>query len=336
MNLFIHKMRNITMILLSLAIVVKLCMSCSENTTKQEVKNSNELEQPLKCASMEDRSVLVQKSDDVNSKAKAKYKLVYFLGDLAVEQFDAKIMDENRYNQNNIIYTPKTKIKYSYKYIDNNAKEFLFQNSDLNHDFIWDLIDTEEVDDSTINTVLITVLEGLFKNYNGTPEESQTVIGYEYCNRLGKSGNRWDTGLVENEENVWMHPPRNNFFRILQLNPYPFIKKPYTIGNKWASKLSMDNSRSNKNWKEWDGIIENKCKYEIIDKVNLNTNLGKLVCYKIKSTAKSRIGETSLMAYFNEKYGFVKLDYTNINNTKIILEIADFVKYDSLRDSNRY
>lgn len=42
------------------------------------------------------------------------------------------------------------------------------------------------------------------------------------------------------------------------------------------------------------------------------------------------------MAYFNEKYGFVKLDYTNINNTKIILEIADFVKYDSLRDSNRY
>jgi len=42
----------------------------------------------------------------------------------------------------------------------------------------------------------------------------------------------------------------------------------------------------------------------------------------IDSKAKSNLGETELIAYFNEAFGFVKLEYTNIDGTKTYLELA--------------
>ena len=72
---------------------------------------------------------------------------------------------------------------------------------------------------------------------------------------------------------------------------------------------------------EWKGGIENNYEYEIVDKKNISTKLGNLECYIVNAKAKSRIGETELISYFNFKYGFVKLEYKNIDGTKTILEL---------------
>lgn len=45
-----------------------------------------------------------------------------------------------------------------------------------------------------------------------------------------------------------------------------------------------------------------------------------------ESTATSRIGSTQLTAYFHPGYGFVKVDYTNIDPSKTVLELVDFVR----------
>ena len=55
----------------------------------------------------------------------------------------------------------------------------------------------------------------------------------------------------------------------------------------------------------------------------ITTKLGKLECYVIESEAKSNLGSTKLISYFNETYGFLKLDYTNIDSTKIVIEINE-------------
>jgi len=49
------------------------------------------------------------------------------------------------------------------------------------------------------------------------------------------------SGTIENEGNVWIHPPRDNYFKIIELNPFPYIKAPYNIGAKWAWKLKIVN-----------------------------------------------------------------------------------------------
>ena len=153
------------------------------------------------------------------------------------------------------------------------------------------------------------------------PNYYQTSISYEFLQKNGKYFTKEITGGIENEKNVWIHPPRSNFFKILELNPFPYIKAPYKVGTKWNWKLKIGDQWSDKRWMEWKGGIENVYDYEIIGKKKIETKLGNLECFIIKSNAKSRIGKTALISYFNENYGFVKLDYKNIDGTKTILEL---------------
>ena len=154
---------------------------------------------------------------------------------------------------------------------------------------------------------------------NSIPDYSQTNLKYSLYDETSYSM----SGVIENEANVWMHPPRDYYFKILELNPFPYIKAPFEIGNKWKWSLKIGDSWADERWKMWQGSIENKYEYEIVDKRKLETELGELSCYIIKSNAKSRIGKTELTAFFHEKYGFVKLNYINIDGTKTNLELIE-------------
>ncbi|MBR6062979.1 MAG: hypothetical protein IKP54_02285 [Bacteroidales bacterium] len=53
------------------------------------------------------------------------------------------------------------------------------------------------------------------------------------------------------------------------------------------------------------------------------TPMGTLSCVKVEAMAKSRIGKTHLTAYYNDTYGFVKMDNTNIDGSKIIINLRE-------------
>ena len=61
--------------------------------------------------------------------------------------------------------------------------------------------------------------------------------------------------------------------------------------------------------------------YEIIDYKKENTTFGVFDCFIVKGTAMSKLGNTKLTAYFNEDFGFIKLDYLNIDGSKIIIAL---------------
>lgn len=244
-----------------------------------------------------------------------QYKLVEMNGVL-VEQFDSTIIDENKYNYNNNIYNIGSSLKYKFEHITQKNEVKLFKNT--HNGARWEFVDAKNADSTTIKTIEISVANGnsIARDF---PDYNQTVIHY----KLGKENTFSKTGAIENEGNVWIHPPRKNYFEILELNPFPYIKAPYKIGTKWTWKLKIGDHWANKQWKVWNGEIENKYNYEITDKVTLKTNLGDMDCFEITSIATSRLGETKLVAYFNLIYGFVKLDYTNIDGSKTILELIE-------------
>ena len=186
--------------------------------------------------------------------------------------------------------------------------------------FDWDFIEYERQNSETIKNIILIANSGNpFEK--DIPEYNQTSIAYQYLKNNGEFFTMEVTGAIENEKNVWVHPPRSNFFQILELNPFPYIQSPYQIGKKWNWKLKIGDHWSDKRWMEWKGGIENVYDYEIIDKKRIETKIGNLECFIIKSKAKSRIGETELISYFNENYGFVKLEYKNIDETKTVLEL---------------
>lgn len=215
-------------------------------------------------------------------------------------------------------YKRGSEITFSYKYTDRNGKQQYFV---INKGNSWDFTDASNTSDNVIRDFKLKILD---RNMNfNDPKYYQVGISYI----IEKNDvNPYITGLIENEKNIWLHPPREFLFRILELNPFPYIKYPFKIGHTWNWDLEIGGQWGDKRWKEWTGNIVNKYQYKITDKKTIKTALGSMECYVIESEAKSELGTTKLTSYFNEQFGFVKLDYTNIDNSTIEIDIKGFKK----------
>lgn len=235
-----------------------------------------------------------------------------------------KTYDEN-VNLNNIVYIAGKKFIFSYYYQNSKGEKFLIKKG---KDILqpegytiagWEFVDVQKQDNETVDRIVLKVNSG--NPFSNIPEYNQTSISYEYLMKNGDQLNMETTGAIENENNVWIHPPRNNFFEILELNPFPYVKAPLEIGTQWKWKLEIGENWSDKRWLEWKGEIENGYTYEIVDRKNISTKLGTLDCFVIDAKANSRIGVTKLRSYFNPVFGFVKLEYQNIDGSTTILEL---------------
>ncbi|NER10432.1 hypothetical protein GWK09_07880 [Muriicola jejuensis] len=262
-------------------------------------------------------------SAQTNLKSKAEYTLVDDNG-IIIEKFDSTVTDENKFTRNNLIFREGVSFHYKFEHLDkDNQRNFFTYMDSLSY---WHFVPETEVDNNTIQKVIISVKKGLQGFDKHIPDYSQTIIGYSYPTQNNYMGSISSaSGVIENEANVWMHPPRDLYFEILELNPFPFIKAPYEIGTKWQWSLKIGDHWADGRWKLWSGTIENKYDYEITDLKDIETPFGKLECFVIDGSANSRIGDTHLRAYFNETYGFVRLEYTNIDGSKTNLLLDQFI-----------
>lgn len=231
------------------------------------------------------------------------------------EKFEETNTDENKYNNDNVVYTVGKKYTFEYDYEKNNT-HYLYQQNDKE----WSLINKDSIGlySNIVTKVIAEIangnpMENYISNYN------QTVIKYQYYPIISKNA----TGVVENEKNIWMHPPRQSLFEVLELNPFPYIKYPLKVGQEWEWKLKIGEKWGDIRWKKWEGSITNIMNYKITDYRKEQTSLGNLDCYIIVASAKSRIGNTQLTAFFNKKHGFVKLDYLNIDGSTLKFKLID-------------
>ncbi len=153
------------------------------------------------------------------------------------------------------------------------------------------------------------------------PNYRQSVIRYEYISNSGKVTGRESTGLVENQNNIWMHPPREKLFRILELSPFPYVKQNSDITSTYNWEMMVGDQWGDSRWKTWEGGINLKFSYENTERKNISTEYNNNIdCMVTESTGESTLGTTKLISYFNEELGFIKLEYTNIDGSTIILE----------------
>ena len=255
--------------------------------------------------------------------------------------FEVRIDTANpcRYTEDNKIYQAEREFTFGFHYYDPQGKERymryelvpmqgydILANGDTNYytalltDFSFS--DKFEAKDSCINQYLLKILcnNGHFeKDYDQTVEEFSFLFDDQWS--------RWPlswSGIVENERNLWMHPIRDCLFTILELNPFPYIQYPIKKGKTWKWKLTIGSHWGDERWKTWTGKIVNKYKYKITDtSCEVVTPMGTLPCVKVEAVAKSRIGKTYLTAYYNDTYGFVKMDNTNIDGSRIVIDLVE-------------
>jgi len=246
-------------------------------------------------------------------------------GGIYTEVFDSTNVDENRYTANNRIYKENISLTYSFEHLTKEGEKLFFKEDTTKEEskYQWKFVKPNLEDKDIIEKVKISVKYGLKPMIKYVPDYNQTLLQYDYPSENSTSVFNSISGAIENEKNVWIHPPRDKYFRILELNPFPFIKTPYEVGTSWEWKLGIGSSWGDERWKTWEGGIENQYSYEITGKETIETELGKMECFIIKSTASSEIGKTKLTAYFNEDYGFIRLNYTNIDGSKTNLELIE-------------
>ncbi len=144
------------------------------------------------------------------------YELIADDDGILAEKFDSTIVDENRYNHNNIIYKVGNSFKYKFEHITTNDEiKFYRVKEDRNS---WEFVDFENSDSTSIKSVVIEVANGN-PMAEHVPDYNQTALLYKCGTDKGFSM----SGAIENEANVWIHPPRDKYFRILELNPFPYI-----------------------------------------------------------------------------------------------------------------
>lgn len=239
---------------------------------------------------------------------------------IVVEKFDSINRDENRFNYDNIIFKKGVNYYYSYKHLTVSGEAFRFLYTDSTA--LWNFTSADSISPDAIVEIKITLKDGQFPFNKIHPDYSQSVISYSYQKKDGPAKFGESTGVIENKRNIWLHPPRAQYFKILEINPFPYIKLPYQKGEQWHWELSIGDTWADARWKTWHGIIENSYEYETWGKEHLDTPLGNLECIIVKSSAKSSLGSTFLTSWFHPDFGFVKLDYTNIDGSKTLLELT--------------
>lgn len=138
---------------------------------------------------------------------------------------------------------------------------------------------------------------------------------------------RITTGILETKDRIWLHPPRQGNFRILQYSPYPeiikninFWKRDLDIGKYWEEeKFHITGNES------LEFIYEKK----EIKNCEINFLNDNLVCQLIYSESKNiNHRKTSFKGCFNEEFGFIEMTFKNIDGSIIQFVLTDIHDWD--------
>lgn len=254
----------------------------------------------------------------------------------------------HKYSIDNISYALNKEFIYDYYYIDSLNRKFkIIRDKNYSLENPLNLIHIDSIQSNYIEKIKIIVSDPveMFSSFDSS--YTQTVFSYDYLNnrsiekdtlcRLYKTSNRYYnlpcgdeyTGVIDNKMNLWIHPPRQYTFRILQLCPYPFYYLDENV-NHWAWDLTTNGFYLDSRWiKSTESIIIH-FDYKRMPDEKLKTSFGILQCKVSCATGtiknKNTTSYTYLKSYYHPNYGFVKLEYDLINKDKIIINLIEMTK----------
>jgi hypothetical protein len=157
-----------------------------------------------------------------------------------------------------------------------------------------------------------------FPTGHTTLQMEQINLGYSYGTH---ASTRNFSGVFDHDSLLWMHPPRNGAYAILELSPYPYIQLPARAGHQWTWDLEVGDSWSSPQWATWQGLITIHSQYKTVGQQELSTPLGSLRCWLVRAHTSSPAGNSALDLWYHPAYGFVQMKYRDIKNNQFIFKL---------------
>jgi len=207
---------------------------------------------------------------------------------------------KSKHNSDNEIFRTNSKFTYSV---------YRTKGSDTLGSYIVNhLKDTLEV-----SKVILTVLPGQFMG--------QTKMKWEYTGLNDSVVHKAITGIVEDSNRVWIHPPRTGIpFVYTEAAPFPEIRFPIENGKQWTGGLT-----GLKGYQEIG--LEGKVTFEyaISGREDINTDYKPFTnCWKIQSKGESSIGTSTHTYFYDKKYGFIHSEYNFPTGEKLVITLKDY------------
>lgn len=153
-------------------------------------------------------------------------------------------------------------------------------------------------------------------------EEEIPRIKQHYVNKKfageGPFTKKETTGIIENVREVWMHPFRSNQYNFTEVAAFPHIKFPLKEGKTWTSNLQIGEG-----WGDWENTVINSS-YEIKGKEVFRTKFKTFEnCWIVESKSSASFGDSTHNFWFDESYGFVKMEYVNYEGQTLTFELFE-------------
>ncbi|MDX9847780.1 MAG: hypothetical protein RBT74_12425 [Tenuifilaceae bacterium] len=131
-----------------------------------------------------------------------------------------------------------------------------------------------------------------------------------------------ETGVGETHAGIFLHPPRKNEFAILEFSPFPIVNYPLSVGKEWTWSLEIGTQWAKRaGIKNFDKVYNFVHTYKVTGDTIFLFNGIMINCFVIEANCISPYGKSRLVACFNEVYGFVKLDYLNMDNSRFTFSL---------------
>lgn len=223
---------------------------------------------------------------------------------------------------NSVPYTENVSYVFSIKYFDSkniNKKIFFLPphtytlgKEDV-YNKAWEF-DSNRNDALLIDRFSINVNKGIIN-------EDQTPYLIKYANNNRELMGEL-TGLTQNNESVFIHPPREKFFSLLEFDPFPIIKFPLSKDKKWKETFMIPEIWSN-NDISFSGDLKIEYEYKVIGQKDIKTKIGVMNCYVIEAKSENSNVNTNLTMYYSNEYGFVKLHYFNYDKSQLVFDLME-------------
>ncbi|MBW7675408.1 hypothetical protein [Chryseobacterium chendengshani] len=149
-----------------------------------------------------------------------------------------------------------------------------------------------------------------FRFFEGRINEGQTPYELSFYSNQKKIMSSM-TGLVQNDQFVFLHPPREKIFAKLEFSPFPLVRFPLEKNKVWKEKITIPEQWSSDLMK-WRGNLEIEFEYKITGREKRN--------YVIEAKSLNEKIKTSAIFYYNEE-GFSKLIFNNYDKSRMIFEL---------------
>ena len=174
------------------------------------------------------------------------------------------------------------------------------------------------------DTIRLTITDLPWKNQ---PDKQKTMI-WEYKTNIDSIDKSkiysigWmkfdSTGFIENDQKIFIHPPRHNQYTYTEIAPFPQIDYPLELNKKYRRILFIGSG-----WGEWDNL-KLKNEYEIYKNEAILFFEKKLDCWFINSTSHSELGQSSMDFIFSTEIGFIEMNYTFYDKKKITFKLIKY------------